>query len=691
MAKTYKQIVKSKKLKELFYQITFFAKKVWMNSVKPLVLAAGTSAGKTFTTIIQLEIFYSIPQNAKKITLIFAASKTVLRDNFLNALEEFNPSFSYYVVTNKKELEEAIRDGYQVIVCLPQTLQKNYKMMPKVTNFILDEAHQWYFKPTIQKILKHIKPTRQLLLTGTPSRFIAKGNDFEFFFVPVMDLYENGLVSNVRFEVVSSTYDFKQSDYRGTYGTLKQNKTNSPTKTIQALKAVCDEMILKLRSKLGNKYLSNVRGANKIASMFNDLDKTIIFCHSVKQANAIHKELSEMKGLKDKVLISHSENDTDSELFEEFRTKDEYVVLVAVDRGRLGYNLPDLFNVVDFTMTQSLDMILQMMGRLLRLSNKKTDKIYYKVATKNTSGYFVDLMTAALCLFKMKWYSKFNGRNMGGIQIPKVLTSKPKVKGKQSSSSSQKKSTTQQLRSLEELGIPTDLNLFNNVALYTQKDKFSTVAWTTLDEVRREFFKIDNGFKKDFISSNEAMKIVHTFGLNSLSEWQNFTKSNKMPDNIPVGFKGYYKKSEGIDISVGEWLGTGTIAPQNKKFISYNECCKWFQKNKITSQTQWRKWMQEYERPINIPSNPEKEYKKTGEWKSWGEFCGTGSVLNGSIKYKPFNVARKFVRNLKLKSETEWRKWTKSNKKPIDIPANPMNVKAYKDKWISMGDWLGKK
>lgn len=502
MAKTYKSIVKSKLLKEIFYQIEFFGKKLWMKAKLPFVLAAGTSAGKTLTSLIQLEIFYSIPENAKKITLIISSSKTVLRENFATALEEFNPSFSYYVVTNKKELEEAIKDGYQVIVVLPQTLNNNYKLLPKVTNFILDEAHQWYFKPTIQKIIKHCKPTRQLLLTGTPSRFNAKADKFEFYYVPVMDLYENDLVSNIKIEVVSSSYDFKQTDYLSTYGNLKADKTNSPTKSKEAFKMVCDEMILKLRGRLGNKYLANLRGANKISALFNDLKKTIIFCHSLKQANAFYKELSSMKGLNDMVLLSHSKNDRDSEYFEMFRTDSQYKVLVAVDRGKLGYNLPDLFNVVDFSMTQSLDMILQMMGRILRLSDKDNEKIYFKVATKNTAGYFVDLMTAALCLFKMEWYSKFNGKNMGGILIPKVKTNRPKPNAK--SNTKNKKKQTQRIATLEELGIPLDLNLFNQSIMYSQGDKFSTVAWTTLDTIRTEFFNINNSI----YTKNELIEIV---------------------------------------------------------------------------------------------------------------------------------------------------------------------------------------
>ena len=56
--------------------------------------------------------------------------------------------------------------------------------------------------------------------------------------------------------------------------------------------------------------------------------------------------------------------------------------------------------------------------------------------------------------------------------------------------------------------------------------------------------------------------------------------------------------------------------------------------------------------------------------------------------WRSFAEARKFVHSLKLKSGSEWYKYTKSGKKPNDIPIGPRS--AYKDKgWISMGDWLG--
>jgi hypothetical protein len=156
--------------------------------------------------------------------------------------------------------------------------------------------------------------------------------------------------------------------------------------------------------------------------------------------------------------------------------------------------MPELFNIVDFTMTQSLDMLLQMYGRLLRKSsdNPTKQKIYFKVATKNTADYFVDLMTAMYCLTTNDeptyYYSSYNGKNMGGIRIPKVLMNKKRVKAHTPSQPSKSSKQTKPYVSLVELGIPLDLNFFKQSALHSSDGLFDSIAWTTLDDVRREFF-----------------------------------------------------------------------------------------------------------------------------------------------------------------------------------------------------------
>jgi superfamily II DNA/RNA helicase len=307
-----------------------------------------------------------------------------------------------------------------------------------------------------------------------------------------MDLYDAGLVSNVKMEIVSSTYDFKATDWQGTYGNLKSTKTNSPKQAEDALVAVCKEMIDKLKNPLKEWYSINNVTKNSIGKLFDYMDKTIIYTHSLSQANKFHKILNSKKELTNKVLVSHSENDPDSIEFNKFKTEDKYKVLIAVDRGRIGFDMPELFNIVDFTMTQNLDMLLQMYGRLLRKSDlqKKKQKIYFKVATKNTADYFVDLMTAMLCLTDMKWYSSYNGKNMGGIKIPKVLTKSIRNKQYQQNQNKSKSKKVKPYVSLTELGIPLDLNLFRQSILHSSNGKFNTIAETTLDDVRREFFNI---------------------------------------------------------------------------------------------------------------------------------------------------------------------------------------------------------
>jgi superfamily II DNA or RNA helicase len=486
----YNEIVKSRGLRKLDYQEEFLTSEY--NSTKPFVLAAGTSSGKTFMAIMKLEIFYSYAENKNKRTLIIPYAMKVLRDNFSHELNGFKPSFSYCVATTKQELIDCLKSDCQVVVALPQSLENSIDLLPTFHNFIIDEAHQWYGKKTINTILKKIKPKYQLLLTGTPARFIAKGDSFNFQFVPVMHLFGLKQVTNVRIEVVSSTYDFKQSDYEGNYGNLKGGRITKEN-TDDALIAVCKEMLKRIKNPIKQPNLSRV--TKNVLSVFNQIGKTIVFCNSVKQADAIFNSLNGFKDLTGKVLVSHSKNDPNSENFITFKDNDSYSILVAVDRGKLGFNIAELFNVVDFTLTQSLDMLMQMFGRVLRLSKTDNPKTYYKVATKNTAPYYVDLMTAMLCLTDMEWYSKYNGKNMDGILIPRVLTNS-KSKSKLSVSKTVKKSTKPTV-SLADLDIPLDINLFKNVYC-NHNDKFGTVSFTTLGDCRRQFFGIHNPKKWSF-------------------------------------------------------------------------------------------------------------------------------------------------------------------------------------------------
>ena len=96
-------------------------------------------------------------------------------------------------------------------------------------------------------------------------------------------------------------------------------------------------------------------------------------------------------------------------------------------------------------------------------------------------------------------------------------------------------------------------------------------------------------------------------------------------------------------------------------------------------------------KPDDIPAAPHLVY--SSEWKSWGDWLGTGTLAPSKRKYRQFNLARKFVQNLGLRNRDEWIRYAKGELpdkgiKPDDIPANPRDIYLKKG-WQGSGDWLG--
>src|SRR5829696_5910706 len=97
-------------------------------------------------------------------------------------------------------------------------------------------------------------------------------------------------------------------------------------------------------------------------------------------------------------------------------------------------------------------------------------------------------------------------------------------------------------------------------------------------------------------------------------------------------------------------------------------------------------WCKSDQRPTDIPTRPDHTYED--EWQDMGDWLGTGSVAHKNRKWRPFEEARAFVRELGLGNAKDWQEWCKSGHRPMDIPTRPH--KTYEDKgWQSWPDWLG--
>ena len=186
-----------------------------------------------------------------------------------------------------------------------------------------------------------------------------------------------------------------------------------------------------------------------------------------------------------------------------------------------------------------------------------------------------------------------------------------------------------------------------------------------------------------FLPFEEARKFARSLNLKTNTEWKEYVKSSHRPAEIPYSPWVVYK-NEGW-ISFADWLGAEEIVD----FSSFESAREFARSLKFDSKKEWGEYSKSGDKPCNIPGDPSDTYKGKG-WVSWGDWLGTGRVASYNMIYRPFPEAREFVHSLNLKNQNEWRIYSKSDKKPNDIPASP--DRHYKHNgWLSFGDWLGTK
>ena len=204
---------------------------------------------------------------------------------------------------------------------------------------------------------------------------------------------------------------------------------------------------------------------------------------------------------------------------------------------------------------------------------------------------------------------------------------------------------------------------------------------------------------RKYRSFKEARSFVRNLGFKSRSEWSEYCKGKlpekgELPEDIPAGPARTYKDSGWK--GMGDWLGTGTDAPFERKYRSFKEAREFVRSLGLKNSTEWRKYCksklpEKGTLPQDIPAASDRVYKD--QWNNWGDWLGTGTVAPRDRKYRSFKKARAFVRSLGLKNWNEWSEYCKgklpeNGSLPEDMPASPERV--YKDKgWKGMGDWLG--
>jgi Helicase conserved C-terminal domain len=126
--------------------------------------------------------------------------------------------------------------------------------------------------------------------------------------------------------------------------------------------------------------------------------------------------------------------------------------------------------------------------------------------------------------------------------------------------------------------------------------------------------------------------------------------------------------------------------PNKQIWRSFEEARKFIRSLNLGSVEDWVKFANSPARPLDIPKNPSKTYLGKG-WTNWPDILGNGEK---PVRYEkwPYTRARDFMHKAGLTSSTQWPEFSKSERRPPEIPANVSQY--YKDcGWVSWPDFLG--
>ena len=163
-----------------------------------------------------------------------------------------------------------------------------------------------------------------------------------------------------------------------------------------------------------------------------------------------------------------------------------------------------------------------------------------------------------------------------------------------------------------------------------------------------------------------------------MKQWKDFSKSKDRPSDIPKSPETVYANKGFVDLY--DWIGS-----QPHQWRDFKEAKQYVHKLQLKSLKEWREYCLSGDRPPDIPSNPNSVYP---EYKSAGDWLGTGTIRTDLRVFRGFNEARKYVHSQGLRGQVHWNQWNKQGNRPSDIPSNP--YKTYKDSgWKGWKDFLG--
>ena len=625
---------------------------------KKIVLGAAPRAGKTKTTLRYLDLI--IKKNPTHKHFIFTEGQTFLRSQWMESIKELELenkiSFKY------KEINSGYAGDFSeadVFVLIPHFLtavtgelrSSRLNMMRKLDlgHGIVDEAHNWVFSQTYRDVILNLNWKKELYLTGTPFKFNNVNQEtpgeYHIIYIPGMLLIDRGIYAETKFDLCPSSLTFQSSDYNTNSSGFSELSANTKIN-----KTELDRTLDSIYAKIGKKR-------------FDSAEKIMILASSISMANKVSQYFSERDVAN---LVSHSENDIESENIKRFK-ENGIKILVVVGRATLGFDFPRLEILIDLRGSYNPEVVLQYVARVFTKHPENKEKLFIRAVDTNRFEDDVMLMNFTLSLLHENHFRSFTGirRDMMETDIPTGF-----VRDVNTLTRRRRGSGTPDLDFIDD---------FETVDLFEYlTNSNSRLATTNLQSIKK-LLGVNN---KNHLPFNAWREIVLDNKLNSRSAYRANYKEfglSAHPERLYEEFIGWNDFNKVIP-KVKKQKKTRIVSPpfaEAKKRIKdhggikggpdYQANCK----------------------ELGLPVNPGKVYKK--EFKGMKDYLGLDKVIKGGNAHKTFvslEEAVAIVKPLNLKGRLEYQDFVRHNKH-LNLPSNPKKI--YGDTFPGWTIFLSKK
>lgn len=359
---------------------------------KKFLIAAAPGAGKTR---MAYQVIRTLINNGTiKNALVFTHGQQILREQWAGRRNEHKK----LKVLNLRQGEE-YSSAANVVLTLPHSLHKLQDA--KFDLIVVDEAHHFFKGKGIQNCIKKNKDAFVLALTGTPTKFLNKG--WEYTGITLEEMLGYNVARSVDVEVWKSGYELTMEDYvSGEVSPRDKYKLNEPG-TLQAMQTI--------EEKVGKSFKAFC-------------SKTMFVCTTKDQARVVADYL-DTRGVSYCLSISQADFEDDYDIEKDLDSflSQEKKAAVVVRRGIIGFDYPELRNVVDLSCSMNPYTTFQLFCRLIRRDKKNVRKRFIKMAPNKlipvhywTMCYVVALSIKEYYYSNISFWDKLGVVGRGGEQ-----------------------------------------------------------------------------------------------------------------------------------------------------------------------------------------------------------------------------------------------------------------------------------